>query len=206
MLPRGRGALVAMPLAGALVSRVQGRYLVAGGFFAFGAASYSLSLISTDLTPGLLFWPLFFSGVSIGFMFVPLNTLALGAFKPEQIGNASGIFNLMRNVGGSVGISLVTTLVARSAQAQQVTLAARLTPYDSVTRAGLQHAATALAAAGQSSAPRKALGLMYRSLLGQSELLAYLANFRWFALTCVLCIACALFFRKSQAHGPISIH
>ena len=206
MIPRGLGALVAMPLAGALVSRVQGRYLVASGFFAFGAASYALSLLSLDFTPGLLFWPLFFSGISIGFMFVPLNTLALGAFRPEQIGNASGIFNLMRNVGGSVGISLVTTLVARSAQAQQVVLAARLTPYNAATRSGLQSATSALVAAGEASAPQKALGLMYRALLGQSELLAFLANFRWFALMCVLCIACALFFRKSQARGPISVH
>jgi DHA2 family multidrug resistance protein len=206
MIPRGLGALIAMPLAGALVSRVQGRTLVAGGFLAFGAASLVLSRLSLDLTPGLLFWPLFFSGVSIAFMFVPLNTLALGAFKPEQIGNASGIFNLMRNVGGSVGISLVTTFVARNAQAQQVFLAARLTPYDAVARSGLQSAASALAAAGQASASQKALGVMYRALLGQSELLAFLNNFRWFALMCVLCIASALFFKKSQARGPVAVH
>jgi len=206
MIPRGLGALIAMPIAGALVSRVQGRYLVAGGFLAFGAASLVLSRLSLDLTPGLLFWPLFFSGVSIAFMFVPLNTLALGAFRPEQIGNASGIFNLMRNVGGSVGISLVTTFVARSAQAQQVVLAARLTPYDTVTRSGLRSAASALAAAGQASAPQKALGVMYRALLGQSELLAFLDTFRWFALMCILCIASALLFKKSQARGPVAVH
>jgi DHA2 family multidrug resistance protein len=206
MIPRGLGALVAMPLAGALVSRVQGRYLVAGGFLAFGASSFVLSRLSLDLTVGVLFWPLFFSGVSIGFMFVPLNTLALGAFRAEQIGNASGIFNLMRNVGGSAGISLVTTYVARSAQAQQVALAARLTPYDAPFRSGLQSATSALAAAGQTEAPQKALGLMYRALIGQSQLLAFLNNFRWFALMCVLCIASALFFRKSQARGPVAVH
>jgi DHA2 family multidrug resistance protein len=206
MIPRGLGALIAMPLAGALVSRVQGRYLVAGGFLAFGAASFALSRLSLDLTSGLLFWPLFISGVSIAFMFVPLNTLALGAFKPEQIGNASGIFNLMRNVGGSVGISFVTTFVARSAQAQQVVLAARLTPYDAVSRSALHSAASAIAAAGPASAPQKALGVIYRELLGQSELLAFLSNFRWFALLCVLCIAGALFFKKSQARGPVAVH
>ena len=109
MIPRGIGALIAMPLAGRLVGKIQGRYLVAGGFLSFGAATYALAQLSLDLTPWILFWPLFFSGVSIAFMFVPLNTLALGSLRPEQMGNASGIFNLMRNVGGSVGISLVTT-------------------------------------------------------------------------------------------------
>ena len=197
MIPRGLGALVAMPLAGALVSRVQGRYLVAGGFTAFGLSSFALSRLSLDLTPGLLFIPLFFSGVSIGFMFVPLNTLALGAFKAEQIGNASGIFNLMRNVGGSLGISLVTTLVARSAQAHQVLLAADLTPYDAAVRSSL---------ASSTVPQRTALGLMYRALVGQSNLLAFLDDFRWFALLCVLCVAGALLFKKSRARGPIAVH
>jgi hypothetical protein len=87
-----------------------------------------------------------------------------------------------------------------------VVLAARLTPYDAVTRSGLQSAAAAIAAAGQSSAPQKALGAMYRTLLGQSELLAFLNTFRWFALMCVLCIAGALLFKKSQARGPVAVH
>jgi MFS transporter, DHA2 family, multidrug resistance protein len=204
MIPRGLGALIAMPLAGALVSRVQGRYLVAGGFMAFGLASFALSRLSLDLTPGLLAVPLFFSGVAIGFMFVPLNTLALGAFKAEQIGNASGIFNLMRNVGGSLGISLVTTLVARSAQAQQVFLAARLTPYDAAVRSML--ASAAAASASPAAAQQTALGRMYQELVGQSNLLAYLENFRWFALLCVLCLAVALLLRKSQARGPVAAH
>jgi DHA2 family multidrug resistance protein len=197
MIPRGLGALVAMPLAGALVSRVQGRYLVAAGFTAFGLSSFALSRLSLDLTPGLLFIPLFFSGVSIGFMFVPLNTMALGSLRPEQIGNASGIFNLMRNVGGSVGISLVTTLVARSAQAQQVFLAAHLTPYDAAVRASLASAAV----------PHEvALGMMYRALVGQASLLAFLDNFRWFALLCVFCVAGALLLKKSRARGPVAVH
>ena len=91
MIPRGVGAVIAMPIAGKLVGRFQGRYLAAGGFLSFGAASYVLAKLSINLPPWILFWPLFFSGVSIAFMFVPLNTLALGALKPEQIGNASGI-------------------------------------------------------------------------------------------------------------------
>jgi DHA2 family multidrug resistance protein len=136
-------------------------------------------------------------------MFVPLNTLALGAFKAEQIGSASGIFNLMRNVGGSVGISLVTTLVARSSQAQQVLLAAHLTPYDGAVRSSLASAAASVHAAAPQQA---ALGLMYRALLGQSSLLAYLQNFRWFALLCVFCVAGALLLRKSQARGPVAVH
>jgi DHA2 family multidrug resistance protein len=122
-IPRGFGALVGMPLAGRLVNKVPGRYLVAGGFLTFGFSALWLSRMTLDVSPFMLVWPLFFSGVSIAFLFVPLNTLALGSVKPEQVNNASGIFNLMRNMGGSVGISLVTTLVERRAQVHQAFLA-----------------------------------------------------------------------------------
>ncbi len=207
MIPRGLGAVIAMPLAGKLVSKIQGRYLVAGGFLSFGAAALALSYISLDLSPWILFWPLFFSGVSIAFMFVPLNTLALGALKPEQMGNASGIFNLMRNVGGSVGISLVTTLVARFAQAHQTTLAAHLTPYDSAYQARLQTLTNALAVHGDAvTAQQQALGSVYHTLVTQANLLAYLDNFRCFALLCFVCIIGALFLKKAKVRGPIAAH
>ena len=208
MIPRGIGALIAMPLAGRLVGKVQGRYLVAGGFLSFGAASYVLAQLSLDLTPWILFWPLFFSGVSIAFMFVPLNTLALGALKPEQIGNASGIFNLMRNVGGSVGISMVTTLTARFAQFHQTNLVARLTPYDTTYQSGLQTTTTALAARGDGlfTAQHQAVGSMYHTLVTQANLLAYLDNFRLFALLCLACLIAALLFKHVQVRGPVTAH
>jgi DHA2 family multidrug resistance protein len=206
MIPRGLGALIAMPLVGILVSKMQGRYLVAGGFLIFGLAALALSGLSLDLTPGRLFLPLFVSGASIALMFVPLNTVSLGSFKPELIGNASGLFNLMRNLGGSVGISLVTTIAARSAQKYQVLLAAHLTPYDAATRSGLAAAAQAAAAAGSASPQQTAVGTMYRALVGQSNLLAFLEDFRWFAFLCIFCVAGALLLKKSQARGPIAVH
>ena len=207
MIPRGLGALIAMPLAGKLVSKVQGRYLVAGGFLSFGGSSLVLSHLSLDLSPWLLFWPLFFSGVSIAFMFVPLNTLALGALKPAQLANASGIFNLIRNVGGSVGISLVTTLVARSAQAHQTSLAAHLTPYDPVYQSTMAALTTALAAGGDLlMAQQRALGSMYGTLLTQANLLAYLENFRLLSGLCFLCIVAALLLKKAKVHGPVAAH
>ncbi|HTX20314.1 MAG TPA: DHA2 family efflux MFS transporter permease subunit [Candidatus Aquilonibacter sp.] len=208
MIPRGLGALIAMPLAGRLVGKIQGRYLVAGGFLSFGAASYALAQLSLNLTPWILFWPLFFSGVAIAFMFVPLNTIALGALKPDQIGNASGIFNLMRNVGGSVGISMVTTLVARFAQFHQTNLVASLTPYDTTYQSGLQTMTTALSAHGEglAVARQQAVGSMYHTLLTQANLLSYLDNFRLFALLCFACLVGALLLKNVKVHGPVSAH
>ena len=139
-------------------------------------------------------------------MFVPLNTLALSSLKPEQMNNASGIFNLMRNVGGSVGISLVTTFIARNAQAHQATLAAHLTPYDAAYQISMQGMTQALAHQGVAVAQQKAAGAIYQTLVTQANLLAYLDNFRWFSLLCLACIIGALLLRKAKLHAPVAAH
>jgi len=138
---------------------------------------------------------------------VPLNSLALGAMRPEQMSNASGIFNLMRNVGGSVGISLVTTLAARSAQAHQVVLATHLTPYDPAYQTTMRAMQGAMAVqAGAVDAQQQAVGAMYRLLEQQSNFLAYLDNFRWFGLLCVACIAATFLLKKTKMRGPVAAH
>jgi DHA2 family multidrug resistance protein len=207
MIPRGIGALIAMPLAGRLVGKIQGRYLVAGGFLSFGAASYALAHLSLELTPWILFWPLFLTGVSIAFMFVPLNTLALGALKQEQIGNASGIFNLMRNVGGSVGISLVTTFATRRAQVHQTHLVANLTPYDTTYQSSVQTMTTTFAAQGDAvTAQQQAVGSIYHTLLTQANLLAYLDNFRLLAGVCLACLVGAFLLKNVKPSRPVVAH
>lgn len=208
MVPRGLGALVAMPLVGRLVGRVQGRYLVAGGFLFFGLTTLALAGLSLDVSPGILFWPLFFSGASIAFMFVPLNTLALGTLKREEISNASGIFNLMRNVGGSVGISMVTTFIARAAQAHQNTLVGNLTPYNTAYESSLRAIASGFSARGQAvfAAQQQAIGSVYHTLLTQANLLAYIDNFRWFSLLCLACLLAALLLKRVQPGAPVAMH
>ena len=207
MIPRGLGAFIAMPLAGRLIGKVQARYLAGLGFLAFGGSAFVLANITLDIAPSILFWPLFFSGVSIAFIFVPLNSLALGALRPEQMSNASGIFNLMRNVGGSVGISLVTTLAARSAQAHQAVLATHLTPYDPAYQTTFHALQGAMAVhAGAADAQQQAIGAMYQLLGQQSNFLAYLDNFRWFGLLCMACIAATFLLKKTKISGPVAAH
>ena len=208
MIPRGLGALVAMPLAGRVTGKVQARYLVAGGFLAFGLSSYALTQMTTAISPWLLFWPLFFSGVSIAFMFVPLNTQALGSLQPGQINNASGIFNLMRNVGGSVGITLVTTLAARRAQVHQNFLVGHATPYDPAWQSRIHGLTSSFAAHnGAFEGHHQAVGSVYNAVIGQANLLAYLDDFLYFAVMCLVCIAGALLLKKTTLHrGPVAIH
>jgi len=207
MIPRGVGALIGMPLVGRLVGKISGRYLAASGFLVFTVATFTMSRLSLDLNPWVLFWPLFLSGVSIAFMFVPLNTMALGSLKPEQMGNASGIFNLMRNVGGSAGIAMAATLAARRAQVHQTMLVGDLTPYNSGYQSSLQTMTSTLAAqSGSVTAQGQAVGFMYQTLLTQASLLAYLDIFILFGLLCLACFVGALMLKKIKVSGPISAH
>src|SRR4051812_2541901 len=120
--PRGIGAILAMPLVGILVSRVDTRILVSFGFLVFGLCSFAWSNLNTQISPWSLTIPIIISGFSLGFVFVPLNTASLGDLPPQKVGNASGLFNLMRNVGGSVGISVVNTILARHEQLHRTEL------------------------------------------------------------------------------------
>jgi DHA2 family multidrug resistance protein len=207
MIPRGFGALAGMPLAGRLVNRVPGRYLVAGGFLTFGFSALWLSRMTLDVSPFMLVWPLFFSGVSIAFLFVPLNTLALGSVKPEEMNNASGIFNLMRNMGGSVGISLVTTLVERRAQVHQAFLAGDINSYSGVSQAKFASLSAMFAQQnGSFTGGRQALGAMGKLVGTQAGMLAYLDTFNFFAALCVVCVAGALFMKNIKVSGPVMAH
>jgi DHA2 family multidrug resistance protein len=113
----------------------------------------------------------------------------------------------MRNVGGSVGIALVATLVARSAQSHQANLVTHMTPFDPAYQSRVQALQGAFAANGDTVlAHQQALGSVYGTLVQQSTLLAYLDNFRWFALLCFLCIGMTMLLKNVKARGPVSAH
>jgi len=106
---------------------------------------------------------------------VPLTTMALGTLSNEQMGNASGVFNLMRNTGGSVGIAAVTTMLARGAQIHQAMMVAHLTPYDPA----FQQRVGQLAARGVPGiATQQAYAGIYGTLVRQATLLSYIDIFR----------------------------
>jgi DHA2 family multidrug resistance protein len=150
---------------------------------------------------GSIVWPQIISGLAMGFVFVPLTIMATGTLTNEQIGNATGIFNLMRNLGGSFGIAAVTTMLARGAQEHQAVMVSHLTPYDPAFQQRLHELAAAFAARGSNpiGASQQAYGAIYETLAGQATLLAYIDNFRLLAFLCLLCVPAALLFRKVKA-------
>jgi DHA2 family multidrug resistance protein len=206
--PRGIGAIVSMVLVGRLIGKVDGRYLIVFGFGILAVSTYFLSDINLQITIASITWPQVFSGFALGFVFVPLTVIATGTLSNEQIGNATGIYNLMRNVGGSFGIAAVTTMLARGTQTHQAAMVSHLTPYDPVFQQRLSALASNFATNGSAvTAMQQAYGAVYQTLVRQATLLAYIDNFRFLAFMCVICLPAGFLFKKVRARaGPAAMH
>jgi len=132
----------------------------------------------------------------------------MGTLGREQIGNAAGIFNLMRNVGGSIGIAMITTLVTRNAQVSQADLVWHMSKFNFNFQQQLAHVQSALANnTGSWAATKKSLAVLYGILQQQSSLLSYVYGFRFCVLVCLVCAALALLFKKvGKPTAPVAVH
>jgi DHA2 family multidrug resistance protein len=204
--PRGFGSILSMLIVGRLVGRVDGRWLIMFGFAVLAYSTYMLAGLNLDIAMSNVVWPNIISGCAMGFIFVPLTTMAMGTLPNEQVGNASGVYNLMRNTGGSIGIAAVTTLLARGAQAHQSAIASHLTPYDPAFQERLHQIAAAIGLrGGGGGAMQQALASVYGVVLRQSMLMSFIDNFRLLAFMCLLCVPAALLFKKVRARGGPSV-
>jgi DHA2 family multidrug resistance protein len=145
----------------------------------------------------------------MGFIFVPLTTMALGTLSNEQMGNASGVFNLMRNTGGSMGIAMVTTFLARGTQIHQAAMVSHLTPYDPAFQQRLKQLGGSIATQGGSTAgaQQQAYAALYGTLVKQAAVLSYIDVFRLLAFLCLLCVPAALLFERVKGKaGGVPMH
>jgi len=203
--PRGIGAILAMPIIGILTSKLDNRWLIAGGFVMFGISSLWFGHADLAISQWSFLWPVVLSGFGAGFIFVPLSTTAVAGLANEEIGNASGLYNLFRNVGGSIGIAIVNTIVARHAQLHQNELVRSIVP-SSVTvqnqLGALQHY---LETQGYSAAEstRKAYALLGNTVYSQALLWSYVDDFRYMALMCFACIPIVFLLRKAVSRRGV---
>jgi DHA2 family multidrug resistance protein len=206
--PRGFGAIVSMLIVGRLIGKVNSRYLIMFGFAVLGYSTYQFGNINLEISISSIVWPSITSGFAMGFIFVPLTTMALGTLSNEQMGNASGVFNLMRNSGGSIGIATVTTLLARGAQVHQAAMVSHLTPYDPAYQERLKQMTEGFAARGGSVlAGQQAYAGLYGTVVRQAMLLSYIDVFRLLAFLCLLCIPATLLFKQVRAKpGSVAMH
>jgi DHA2 family multidrug resistance protein len=177
--PRGIGALLFTPLAGHLTTKTDPRRLLVVGIGLGSITMFQLSGLNLNAGFWDIFWAQVLQGVALSFLFIPLMSLAMSRISPEKMGNATSIFNLMRNIGGSVGIAIMTTFLARRAQVHQNHLVAKVTAGDAETMKmlhGLQ-ANFYLHGADAVTASRKALGAIYGMVQQHAAMLAFVEAF-----------------------------
>jgi DHA2 family multidrug resistance protein len=205
MTPRGIGAFTTNVVVGRLIGRVDPRLLIGTGLVVLAVSGLMFSGLNLQIAMSNVVWPNFLNGVGTAMVFVSLATTTMGMLRNEQLANAAGIFNLMRNLGGSVGIAAMTTFLARGAQAHQAHLVSHLTPFDPAYQHWLGSAQSALrAGVGEAEAAPKTMALLQRVVAQQAQLLAFMDNFRLVVLLTILAIPLVVLFRRPRARagGP----
>jgi len=197
--PRGVAAFIATFMVGRIVGKIPNRYLLLFGFSLLAYSSWRLSSINLQVSAASVVWPSVLNGIAISFIFVPLTTSTMSQLKQNQIGNASGFYNLMRNLGGSMGIAFVTTMLARGAQKHQALMVGHMTATDLGFTQQFDAAQNAFARqADPVTATSQAYSTLYQTLDAQAHLWAFVDNFRLFCLMALCCIPLAFLFKKVQ--------
>ena len=177
--PRGIGALLFTPLAGHLTTKTDPRRLLAVGMVLGSVTMFQLSGLNLYAGFWDIFWAQVLQGVALAFLFIPLMALSMSRIQPEKMGNATSIFNLMRNIGGSVGIAVMTTFLARRTQVHQNHLVARVTAGSSQTALLLRGMQANFVAHGidRVTASRKAIAAIYGMVQQHASMLAFVEAF-----------------------------
>ena len=205
--PGGIVTLLVMPLIGRLLGIVQPRWLVVCGLLILAVGMYRLSELSlqTGFWTFVTVWT--FSRAGMPFLFVPINVMAFAYVPREKTNSATGLINLTRNLGGSVGISLVAAAQSRLAQVSQNSLAGHVTAVNPLYAARLQNLKHALQAAGSdpAQAGHQAQAVLYNELLRQSAMVAYVDVFRLLAWLCVALIPLMFFMKPAKPRAGSSV-
>ncbi|HXJ87698.1 MAG TPA: DHA2 family efflux MFS transporter permease subunit [Candidatus Binatia bacterium] len=208
LMPGGFAIMALLPLVGFLLSRYSPRWLLVFGLVVLSASLFHMTTFNLQMDFRTTVIARLLQAVGMAFLFVPINTAAY-AFLPRDKNNAaSGLMNLARNIGGSVGISIVTTMLDRRTQAHLNDLAWNLSAGNPALRAMMSGASRAMQAHGASAAAatQQAYALIQDTVQRQATMLSYIDCF-WFLGVAILCMIPAVFLmKKSKPGGGMAVH
>src|SRR4029078_2053377 len=167
MAPRGVGSLIMMPLVGFLTSKIDPRKLLVLGLLVGGSTMIWLGQINLNAGYNDIAIPQFLQGAGMALLFVPLTTVSMATIDPQRMGYATSLFNLMRNIGGGVGIAITGTYLQRHRQVVAATLGENISIYDPQTQSTLNQLTQSMVAAGAdiTTLPQRAYMLLHVMLL-----------------------------------------
>jgi MFS transporter, DHA2 family, multidrug resistance protein len=209
LMPGGFTIMLCMPIVGFLLSRYSPRYLMMFGlmmlsFSLFHMTGFDLSIDFKTVTLARVY-----QAMGLAFLFVPINTAAYSSLPRDKNNAASGLMNLARNIGGSVGISFVTTGLARRAQIHQSRLSEKFSLANPQFRSMVQNFSNTFSGSGPGSgagtAQQHAYAMIQNNAINQATMLAYIDNF-WILGIVIACLIPFVFLIKKTKGGPIGAH
>ena len=200
ILPGALASAFTMAFMGRLQGKFDARLSIAAGVGIFALSMWKHAHFTTESGMSDFFWPLIFRGLGLGLIFVPLTNLALADLPMAKIPNGTGLFNLMRQLGGSIGIALSATLVQRFTAIHRADLMAAVTPYSEVTRERVAMITQALISRGElpALAQTKAIGFLNGVVTKQAMMLSFEQLFLLFGTVFVLSLPLLLLMHKNK--------
>ena len=209
MAPRGMGSMLGMPMIGLLIGKVDSRKLVAIGLVTGGVTLIWLGQLNLHAGYWDIFWPQFLQGLGLSATFVPLTTISMDRIAREKMGNATSLFNLMRNLGGSVGIAVTGSLLARKAQAYVSVFGANVDAYSPAAQGAFESAKNMFIARGAdiTTATERAYASLFGSVQQQASMVAFVWLFRMLGVIFLLLVPLVLVMKKPRGGaGPAAGH
>jgi MFS transporter, DHA2 family, multidrug resistance protein len=194
MGPRGIGTMAAMMIVGRLVGRADTRLLLAAGLVLTAWSFYVMTGWNPSVSQTTIVVIGVIQGIGLGFLFVPLSTVTLGTLSPDQRTAGAGLYNLSRNIGSSVGISVVNSLLTQSTQVNHAEIAAHVSAVDRAFETpSIAQAWNPVTAAG-----RAALDAM---ITQQAQIIAYIDDYKLLMIATLVAVPLLIVFRKPVGGG-----
>jgi MFS transporter, DHA2 family, multidrug resistance protein len=203
MAPRGIGSFLGMPLIGLLIGRIDARKLVATGLLTGAVTLFWLANLDLDAGYWDIFWPQFVQGFGFSLLFVPLTTIAMDPIPKERMGNATSLFNVVRNLGGSMGIATAGTLLFRGGQTHTALLGANVDAYSPAAQAALAGARARFLAGGSdpSTATLRSYAAVFGMVQRQATMLSFVEVFSLLGTVFVLLMPLVLLMKRPHNVG-----
>ena len=197
MMPRGLGSMTAMVMTATLSNKIDNRLLVAIGLCLLGASTLVFGSLNLQISNMNIAVPNFVMGIGMGLSMVPIMNLSVDTLRNEQMTNATGIQNLLKNIGSAIGTSLVATMLTRFAQVHQYMMVGKTSELNPAFIERVQSTASALAGyTEQSVAQYMSQYSYYGQLVKQSTLWAFIDSFRIFGILCLAVIPLLFIMKK----------
>jgi DHA2 family multidrug resistance protein len=206
--PGGLASMVSLLIAGQLINRINPKFILAFGIIIAAYSVHLMSLFNLDASLSSIIWPRVVLGFGTGFLFVPLTTMTMSGIRKEQMANGTAVFNLLRNLGGSIGVAFSATLLARRAQFHQFRLIEHLTPFDSNFQQALPQIDSALRGRGfiAPTPGSGSTGVIYQELLRQASMLSFNDVFFILSLLMIFVLPLLLLMKKPGGNVELRSH